>query len=145
MIHRIRVPQCIAGLILGVATILAAQQSFAQPVFTNPRCANVNVTNASGCTPIVQFVTNPAGAWPAFSIAPGGVQLLPVPLGGSVTVLGVVDVTGATVGFNPPPAPFAVCANGWWQTGIALQDASGLFVCSVNMCLDPATCSITIW
>lgn len=145
MISGIRIPQRVAALVLAVAAILAAQQSFAQPVFTNPRCANVTVRNAGGCTPVVQFVTNPPGIWPAFNIAPGGIWLLPVPFGGSVTVVGVVDATGAIVPFNPPPSPFAVCANSWWQSGVALQDASGLFICLVNMCVDPATCSITIW
>lgn len=145
MISRIRIPQRVAALIVALVAILAAQTSFAQPVFTDPPCTTVLVRSASGCTPIVTFVTNPIGIWPAFTIAPGGFKVLGVPPGGSVTVFGVVDATGATVPFNPPPAPFAVCANGWWVTGVPLRDAGGALICLVSMCLDPNTCSITIW
>lgn len=143
MISRIRIPHLIAAVIVVVAAMVAAQASFAQPVFTNPPCPGVKVVNNNPCAAQLRLVTTPPGVWPAVINLPSGVGLiLAVPATG-VTVNGVTDVLGVFHAFNPPPSPVAVCGpNAWWITNIFLAPAAA---CRFTVCADPVNCSITLW
>lgn len=142
MIFGTRMPQAVAALIVVVTAILAARTSFAQPVFTNPPCAGVAVVNNHpSCTASLNFVTIPAGVWPPFTLAAGLGQFLPVPVGG-VTVRGLILPGGGAVVLNPPPAPAPCSATAWWATNVPLGP---LPTCLFTVCVDPASCSITLW
>lgn len=141
MITRIRIPQSIAALVAAVMMIVAAQTSFAQAVFTNPPCAGVAiVNNHPTCTASLNFVTIPAGVWPPFTLAAGLGHFLPVPAGG-VTVRGLILPGGGAVVLTPPPAPAPCSPTAWWALNVPL----GPLPCLFNVCVDPATCSITLW
>ncbi|HVZ40355.1 MAG TPA: hypothetical protein VHI13_13830 [Candidatus Kapabacteria bacterium] len=129
-----------AVALAAIAIIATGGVVHAQPLFTNPPCTNVAVTSTSPCTAVMNLVMVPAGAWPNFTVPAGGTFNLPVPNTG-VLVTGVVDVFGVTIPLNAPPGPG--CGPGaWWVANVALDPLNP--ACTVSICFDPLTCTITI-
>ncbi len=133
----------LAAALIVAASFTASRALFAQAIFLNPPCATVTVTNNSPCTVLLNFVTVPAGIWPPFTMPPGTARFLPVP-GPGVRVAGLVTPAGPAIALNPPPSPFAICGPGsWWLAGVPLDPTNP--ACLANICVDPATCSITVF
>ncbi|MBS1913986.1 MAG: hypothetical protein JST22_18500 [Bacteroidetes bacterium] len=129
-----------AAAFAAIAIMAAASAVHAQPLYTNPPCMNVAATSTSPCNAVMNLVMVPAGAWPNFTVPAGGTFNLPVPNTG-VLVTGVTDIFGATIPLNAPPGPG--CGPGaWWVANVALDPSNPL--CTVSICFDPATCTITI-
>lgn len=138
---RFSVRSLLAIVATTAALVLTAATTHAQ-TFTNPPCAGVTVTNNSPCLVNVNLVTVPPGIWPAFPLPPGAARFLPIPLNTGVTVTGVLDINGVFFPTTPPPQPVGgPCGPADWWTPIIPMGPG----CNVTYCLDPTTCTITIW
>lgn len=139
MTYSLRSPRTIITAMFMLAVI--ATTAHAQN-FSNPPCPNVTVNNTSGCTVNVNLVTVPAGFWLPFVLAPGTSTTLPIPINTMVSVTGVIDINGVFFPTSAPRPPVgSPCGpSDWWTPVVPM--AGG---CLVTFCLDPTSCTITIF